>query len=139
MALWGIAFGAAPTLLQTALVDVSGTSHADVATSMLATIYNVGIAAGSLAGGVVLDGAGAGALPWTAFPLVVAALVAVAAARRQAFPAQRRLTERTVVPNRRAAEPHGHRAAPHRPGGAPHGRAAVPSGAPGQLSRCPAS
>ena len=71
------------------MVDISGTGHADVANSMLATVYNVGIAAGSLAGGVVLDGAGARALPWTAVPLVAAALAVVAVARRHAFPANR--------------------------------------------------
>jgi predicted MFS family arabinose efflux permease len=89
VALWGSAFGAAPTLLQTAMVDVSGTGQADVANSMLATVYNVGIAVGSLAGGVVLDGAGARVLPWTALPLVAAALAAVAMAHRHAFPANR--------------------------------------------------
>ncbi len=89
VALWGTAFGAAPTLLQTAMVDISGTGHADVANSMLATVYNVGIAVGSLAGGVVLDGAGARVLPWTAVPLVAAALAVVAVARRHAFPAHR--------------------------------------------------
>ncbi len=89
VALWGTAFGAAPTLLQTAMVDISGTGHADVANSMLATVYNVGIAVGALAGGVVLDGAGARVLPWTAVPLVAAALVVVAVARRHAFPANR--------------------------------------------------
>jgi predicted MFS family arabinose efflux permease len=88
-AVWGAAFGAAPTLLQTAMVNVSGTGHADVANSMLATVYNVGIAVGSLTGGVVLDGAGARVLPWTALPLVAAALAAVALAHRHAFPANR--------------------------------------------------
>ncbi|MEU9012296.1 MFS transporter [Streptomyces sp. NPDC048479] len=94
VALWGAAFGGAPTLLQTALVDISGPANADVATSLQATVYNVGIAAGSLAGGVVLEssGAGAGALPWTALPLVAAALATVAAARGHAFPATRRPT-----------------------------------------------
>jgi predicted MFS family arabinose efflux permease len=57
-ALWGAAFGGAPTLLQTALVDASGPASADVATAMQTTVYNVGIAAGSLAGGLVLGGAG---------------------------------------------------------------------------------
>jgi predicted MFS family arabinose efflux permease len=89
VALWGTAFGGAPTLLQTAMVDVSGTGHTDVANSMLATVYNVGIAVGSLAGAVVLDGAGARAPPWTALPLVAAALATVAVARRHAFPANR--------------------------------------------------
>jgi predicted MFS family arabinose efflux permease len=85
-ALWGTAFGGAPTLLQTALVDASGTGNADVATSMQTTVYNAGIAGGSLTGGIVLEGAGAGALPWTALPLVIAALAVVATARRHSFP-----------------------------------------------------
>ncbi|MFD4815017.1 MFS transporter, partial [Streptomyces sp. NPDC058418] len=91
VAAWGVAFGGAPTLLQTALVHISGPADADVATSMQTTVNNGGIAAGSLAGGVVLEssGAGAGALPWTALPLIAAALVTVAAARRHAFPAHR--------------------------------------------------
>ncbi|MEU8245713.1 MFS transporter [Nonomuraea sp. NPDC048916] len=86
VALWGAAFGGAPTLLQTALIGASGPANADVATSLQTTVYNAGIAAGSLTGGVVLETAGAGALPWTALPLVAAALVAVTAARRHAFP-----------------------------------------------------
>ncbi|WP_433428962.1 MFS transporter [Nonomuraea sp. CA-141351] len=87
VALWGAAFGGVPTLLQTALVNASGAGNADVATSMQTTVYNAGIAAGSLAGGLVLEGAGAGALPWTSLPLVAAALAIVVAARRHAFPA----------------------------------------------------
>ncbi|WP_336207935.1 MFS transporter [Nonomuraea sp. LPB2021202275-12-8] len=85
-ALWGAAFGGAPTLLQTALVGASGPANADVATSMQTTVYNLGIAAGSLTGGLVLETAGAGALPWTALPLVATALIVVTAARRHAFP-----------------------------------------------------
>ncbi len=58
------ALGGPPTLLQTALVGISGPGKADVATAMQATIYNIGIAAGSRAGGIVLDtGAGARACP----------------------------------------------------------------------------
>ncbi|MFJ1704671.1 MFS transporter [Kitasatospora sp. NPDC088346] len=89
VALWGAAFGAAPTLLQTALVDLSGPRHADVATALQATVYNLGIAAGSLTGGIALDTAGAGALPWTALPLVTAALAVVTLTRRHAFPTRR--------------------------------------------------
>ncbi|WP_405984749.1 MFS transporter [Streptomyces sp. NBC_00872] len=90
VAAWGVAFGGAPTLLQTALVRISGPGRADVATSMQTTVYNAGIAAGSLAGGVVLEsaGTGAGALPWTTLPLIAVALATVAAARRHAFPAR---------------------------------------------------
>ena len=89
-ALWGMAFGGAPTLLQTALVDASGPASADVATALQTTVYNVGIAAGSLAGGLVLGGAGAAGLPWVTLALTVAALGTAAAARRRAFPRHRR-------------------------------------------------
>ena len=89
VALWGVAFGGAPTLLQTALTDASGPGNADMATSMQTTVYNIGIAAGSLAGGLVLQCAGAGALPWATSLLSAAALVTVATARRYAFPADR--------------------------------------------------
>ncbi|WP_328744555.1 MFS transporter [Streptomyces sp. NBC_00285] len=87
--LWGLAFGGAPTLIQTALVDASGPERADVATSLQTTVYNAGIAAGSLTGGVVLEDMGAGALPWIALPLLVLALSVVTVARRDAFPARR--------------------------------------------------
>ena len=62
--LWGMAYGAAPTLLQTLLISAAGPANADVATGMQTTVFNLGIAAGSLAGGIVLDQAGAGVLPW---------------------------------------------------------------------------
>ncbi|WP_327106745.1 MFS transporter [Nonomuraea glycinis] len=83
---WGVAFGGVPTLLQAALVNASGAADADVATSMQTTVYNLGIAAGSLTGGLVLETSGVGALPWTALPLLAVALLAVIAARRRAFP-----------------------------------------------------
>ncbi|WP_143684224.1 MFS transporter [Streptomyces diastatochromogenes] len=89
VAVWGVAFGGAPTLIQTALVDVSGPADTDVATSLQTTVYNAGIAAGSLTGGVALDVLGAGALPWTALPAAVLALATVAAGYRHAFPAVR--------------------------------------------------
>jgi predicted MFS family arabinose efflux permease len=89
VALWGAAFGGAPTLIQTALVDASGPAHADVATSLQTTVYNAGIAAGSLTGGLVLESAGATALPWTSLPLIAAAVGVVAVGRRRAFPARR--------------------------------------------------
>ena len=91
-ALWGVAFGGAPTLLQTALVDASGPASADVATALQTTVYNVGIAAGALAGGLVLGGTGAAALPWVTLAFTVAALGTVATARRRAFPPDRPLS-----------------------------------------------
>jgi predicted MFS family arabinose efflux permease len=89
VALWGAAFGGAPTLLQAALVSASGPASADVATAMQTTVYNTGIAAGSMGGGLILGSAGASALPWATFLLAAAALATVAAARRYAFPSRR--------------------------------------------------
>jgi predicted MFS family arabinose efflux permease len=86
---WGIAFGGAPTLLQTALIDASGPANADVATAMQTTVYNTGIAAGSLAGGLILENASAGALPWFTALLATASTAIVAMARHHAFPADR--------------------------------------------------
>lgn len=86
VAAWGVAFGGAPTLVQTALVNASGPQQADVATSLQTTVYNAGIAGGSFTGGLALSGWGAGALPWTALPLVAGALTVVALGRRHAFP-----------------------------------------------------
>jgi predicted MFS family arabinose efflux permease len=88
-ALWGTAFGAAPALLQTALVSAAGPDRADVATALQTTVYNAGIAAGSAAGGVVLSRAGASGLPWFTLAFSAAALVTVMIARRAAFPSVR--------------------------------------------------
>lgn len=85
VALWGVAFGGAPTLIQTALVAASGPAEAEVATSLQTTVYNTGVAAGSLAGGLTLDRLGAAALPWAALPAVAVALLVVALGGRHAF------------------------------------------------------
>ena len=80
-ALWGAAFGGVPALLQTALISASGPGYADMATSLQTTVYNIGIAAGSLVGGLVLQGAGVPALPWAASVLIAAALAIVSCRR----------------------------------------------------------
>jgi predicted MFS family arabinose efflux permease len=51
------------------VLAAAGGADADVATGMQTTIFNLGIAAGSLAGGVVLGREGAWALPWVALVL----------------------------------------------------------------------
>lgn len=72
--IWGLTFGGAPTLLQTALADSAG-EHADVAQSILVTVFNLAVAGGGLVGGLVMDTAGAATLPWILIPLAVLALV----------------------------------------------------------------
>jgi predicted MFS family arabinose efflux permease len=82
VACWGLAFGAAPALIQIALINAAGPAGSDVATALQTTVYNIGIATGSLAGGLALDYSGAGTLPWVALPLVVSALLVAFGARR---------------------------------------------------------
>lgn len=89
IALWGLSFGGAPTLLQTALADAAG-DGADVAQSMLVTVFNLAFAAGGAIGGVVLETAGAPALPRTIVVLLAVALAVAWRARRHGFVAGRR-------------------------------------------------
>ena len=84
--LWGLGFGGAPTLIQTALIGAAGPDNAEIVSSLQTTAYNAAIGAGSLLGGVTLGVAGAPALPWAAFCLAGTALVTVTAGRRHAFP-----------------------------------------------------
>lgn len=84
IALWGVTYGGAPTLLQTACADAAG-EGGDVAQSMLVTVWNSAIALGGIVGGLLLSGAG---VEW--FGAVVLGLVGVAwllawAGRRNGF------------------------------------------------------
>jgi predicted MFS family arabinose efflux permease len=54
IAIWGLTFGGAPTLLQTAIADTAG-DGADVAQSMLVTIFNLAVVAGGIVGGLLLE------------------------------------------------------------------------------------
>ncbi|MBN4959806.1 MULTISPECIES: MFS transporter [Stenotrophomonas maltophilia group] len=71
--LWGVAFGAVPTLFQTALARRAGAA-ADLAQSMLVTGWNLAIAAGGVAGGVLLQASGPRQLGW--LPLLLLAVTA---------------------------------------------------------------
>ena len=74
VAIWGLTFGGAPTLLQAALGYCAG-DHADVAQSTFVTVFNLAVAGGGLIGGLVIDHLGADALPWAALPLAILALM----------------------------------------------------------------
>ncbi len=84
-AVWGFTLGGAPTIFQTASAGAAGGS-VDVAQSMLVTVLNAGMAAGSLTGGIALSSLGVRALPWVGLVIFAAALVVVSGARRHAFP-----------------------------------------------------
>lgn len=84
VAVWGIAFGGAATLFQTALANAAGDA-ADVAQSMLVTAWNSAIAGGGLVGGVLLQRYGAGAFAPALVVLLVATFVVVWRARQHGF------------------------------------------------------
>lgn len=89
-ALWGLSFGGAATLLNTALADAAG-NGADVAISMTVVSWNAAIALGGMVGGVLLDKAGAASLPWAVMILLLCALAIAQTNKTHAFPASSRL------------------------------------------------
>jgi predicted MFS family arabinose efflux permease len=84
-AVWGLAFGAMPSLLQTASAKTAKEA-ADTAQSMLVTLWNVGIAGGGLVGGLLLGNLGVGTFPWIVAGLLVLTLSVAVNARDQGFP-----------------------------------------------------
>ncbi|MCX4658638.1 MFS transporter [Streptomyces uncialis] len=86
--LWGLGWGGIPTLLQTAVGDAGG-EQADSAQAMLVTLWNVAMAAGGVAGGVLLDRVGSESFPWSVLLLMLPVLAVVVAARVHGFPAKR--------------------------------------------------
>ncbi len=88
VAVWGLAFGGAATLFQTAIAKTAGDA-ADVAQSMLVTAWNMAIAGGGIVGGVLLDRLGVVAFSPALLVLLAATLVVVRAARQHGFPAAR--------------------------------------------------
>ncbi|MFB7373564.1 MFS transporter [Streptomyces sp. NPDC056222] len=86
--LWGLGWGGAPTLLQTAVGDAGGEA-ADTAQTMLVSLWNAAMAGGGVVGGLLLDRLGAASLPGSVLLLLVPVLIVVAAARTHGFPARR--------------------------------------------------
>lgn len=84
VAVWGLTFGGAPTLLQTASADTAG-KNSDVAQSMVVTAWNLAIAGGGLVGGLLLETNGVASFPWILLALLLAALVVVWLAKEHGF------------------------------------------------------
>ncbi|MFJ7793854.1 MFS transporter [Pseudomonas sp. NPDC096950] len=82
---WGLTFGGAATLLQTALADTAG-EGADVALSMNVVAWNGAIAIAGLLGGVLLDQVGVVSFPWVLLLLLLAGLWIAVGARVHGFP-----------------------------------------------------
>ncbi|WP_201615590.1 MFS transporter [Psychrobacter urativorans] len=87
IAIWGVTFGGAPILLQTALAGAAG-ENADVAQSMFVTIFNLAVAGGGVAGALLLSRVGAVSFPWAVFALALLGLSIVWTARTNGFQAK---------------------------------------------------
>ena len=85
VAVWGLSFGGAATLFQTAIARNAGDS-ADVAQSMLVTAWNLAIAGGGIVGGILLDSLGSTAFSPAVVLLLLSALAVIWAARLHGFP-----------------------------------------------------
>ncbi|NDK92621.1 MFS transporter [Gordonia desulfuricans] len=96
VAVWGLAFGGAATLLQTASAEAAGPAG-DVAQSLVVTCWNIGIAGGGVVGGLLLGGVGAGALPWAVLALLLPAIVVTVCARGHGFPSPAVRRERELA------------------------------------------
>ncbi|CDH24415.1 MFS transporter [Xenorhabdus bovienii] len=87
---WGMSFGGAPILLQTALADTAE-ENADVAQSMLVTIFNLAVAGGGVIGGGLLNNYGMISFPIAMIALSLFALSLVWRAKKNGFrPGERR-------------------------------------------------
>jgi predicted MFS family arabinose efflux permease len=89
--LWGLSFGGAATLLQTALADAAG-DGADVALSLNVVAWNSAIAGSGVVGGVLLDRWGVASFPWAMVVLVAVGFVIAWSARAHGFKAGPRRT-----------------------------------------------
>lgn len=96
VAVWGLSFGGAATLLQTALADAAG-EGADVALSLNVVAWNSAIAASGVVGGVLLETWGAASFPWAMALLLLVALVIACAAHAHGFKPGRRSADGPAV------------------------------------------
>ncbi|MCP1203866.1 MFS transporter [Acetobacter oryzoeni] len=92
VSIWGLTFGGAATLLQTALADAAQ-EGADVALSMNVVAWNSAIAGGGLLGGLLLNLWGAASFPWVMMGLLICGFGIVWHARLHGFPQGHRLLQ----------------------------------------------
>ncbi|WP_421526401.1 MFS transporter [Pseudomonas yamanorum] len=90
VAVWGLSFGGAATLLQTALADAAG-EGADVALSLNVVAWNSAIAGSGVVGGVLLDTWGVASFPWAMLVLLAVGFAITWAARNHGFKPGRRV------------------------------------------------
>jgi MFS transporter, DHA1 family, inner membrane transport protein len=93
MMFWSVSFGGLPALFQTRALHAASSRIRDLVGAVTTTAFNLGIAAGALFGGIVLDNLGIDLVPWVAAAIVVVGfgwVLATDRARIAAHPADAR-------------------------------------------------
>jgi predicted MFS family arabinose efflux permease len=85
VALWGLTFGGAATLTQTAIAD-NAKKGADIAQSMLVTVWNLAIAGGSAIGAILMESFDVSSFPWVMFILILLGFLVAFRANVYGFP-----------------------------------------------------
>jgi len=75
IAIWGIAFGGVPAMIQTRLLQLASPRMRDVGSAYLTTSFNIGIGGGALLGGILLDQYGVISLPFVDAAILGVAVV----------------------------------------------------------------
>ncbi|OMF37939.1 MFS transporter [Paenibacillus sp. FSL H8-0548] len=86
IAFWGLTFGGAATLLQTALAEASGEEGVDIVMPINTTVWNLAIAGGGIAGGTLLELVGVQSFPGVLLILLLIALIITWSAKIHGFP-----------------------------------------------------
>ncbi|MGN6199276.1 MFS transporter [Humibacter sp.] len=81
-ALWALAFGCLPPLLQTRLLQAASARFRDTASALYTTAFNVGIGGGAVVGGAIYAVWGIDAVPWAALSVLVLSVIMLAVAGR---------------------------------------------------------
>jgi predicted MFS family arabinose efflux permease len=82
LVVWGAAFGGAPALLQTRVLQLASPQLRDVSAAFVTTSFNIGIGGGALIGSLMLDGWGLPALPFADVAVTLCAIAIIAVSDR---------------------------------------------------------
>lgn len=83
--LWGLTFGGAATLTQTAIAD-NAKKGADIAQSMLVTVWNLAIGGGSAIGAILIESFDVGSFPGVMFIFIILGFLIAFRANVYGFP-----------------------------------------------------
>ena len=97
-AAWGFAFGSSPSLFIGAAINATEEA-ADVAQSIVITVFSASIAAGGLIGGLLIADLGTTSITWASLALLIASAATVIAGRKHAFPKSAGQTARRQAPD----------------------------------------